>query len=209
MMVSGDRWRHALTALRAVVIRRGVRGADVDDVVQRALEKSLMNLERLSDTDRFEPWVKMIAANEAVDHLRARARAPLQADVDEADTIASEQEDFDPLLSYADCINPFLARISEAEREALTLKDLEGRTFREIAEMLAISVPGAKSRVQRARKNLARALAMCCEALTSTPVADMQAGDCSDGCCQVDSATAQSSDQASGRAPDQATDQKS
>ncbi|MBK8239755.1 MAG: TauD/TfdA family dioxygenase [Deltaproteobacteria bacterium] len=48
-------------------------------------------------------------------------------------------------------------------REALTLTELEGLTQREAAEMLGISLSGMKSRVQRGRAQLRRALEVCCD----------------------------------------------
>ena len=48
-------------------------------------------------------------------------------------------------------------------REAITLTELEGRTQREAAEMLGISLSGMKSRVQRGRAKLRAMLEACCE----------------------------------------------
>ena len=53
--------------------------------------------------------------------------------------------------------------LPEPYREALTLVELEGLTQREAAERLGISHSGLKSRVQRGRALLRRALVRCCD----------------------------------------------
>lgn len=60
------------------------------------------------------------------------------------------------------CLRPMIEGLPEGYRRALVLADLEGKKGREVAEELGLSVPGAKSRVQRARRKLEVALLSCC-----------------------------------------------
>jgi RNA polymerase sigma-70 factor (ECF subfamily) len=53
-------------------------------------------------------------------------------------------------------------RLPEPYREAIILTEYEGRTQKELAEYLGISLSGAKSRVQRAREKLKIMLLECC-----------------------------------------------
>ncbi len=163
--ISDARWRAAAAALKAVARRRGVDAAEVDDVVQSALEKALRRLDSLSNADRFEPWLKRIAANEALDRRRARRRreAALTAAAEAHAALASAQPAApDPVIGFADCLEPFLRRLPRADAEILRRKDLEGRAIAEIAAETALSLPAAKSRVLRARRRLADALRACC-----------------------------------------------
>jgi RNA polymerase sigma-70 factor (ECF subfamily) len=57
----------------------------------------------------------------------------------------------------------FVAALPSPYREAITLTELEGRTQREAAEILGISLSGMKSRVQRGRAKLRAMLEACCE----------------------------------------------
>ena len=57
----------------------------------------------------------------------------------------------------------FVPFLPSPYREAITLVELEGKTHREAAEMLGISVSGMKSRVQRGRAKLRELLEACCE----------------------------------------------
>lgn len=183
--VTDDRWRRVITSLRAVVLRRGIAPVDADDVVQAALERALQRLETLETDARFEPWVHSIARNLAVDTLRAQARWPAPVDLD-VDRLPEAQEDPDPILPFADCIEPFIDQLSPSDAEALRLKDLDGQKFAAVARRLGLGVPGAKSRVQRARRRLRDALAACCAALEAPTRAEATPADCPARCCAPD-----------------------
>lgn len=163
--VSNDRWRQALADLRAVVVRRGVVGPDVDDVVQAAVEKALRRFAGLRDESRFEPWLKSIAANTARDALRASSRRADHLDLTAAEQVRVAVEEPEPLLSFADCVDPFIDRLPASDRDVLRLREIDRRSVGQTAEALGISVSAAKSRVLRARRRLARDLTACCAAL--------------------------------------------
>ena len=97
--------------------------------------------------------------------------------------MTAENDPADHLLPYVDCVRPFLRRLSPADGEALSRKDLDGLSFEELASELALSVPGAKSRVQRARRRLAAELASCCIALKTARASEENASDCEAECC--------------------------
>jgi hypothetical protein len=59
----------------------------------------------------------------------------------------------------ADDLVQALQRIPASQREALVMRELEGRTYREIAETLGLSSSALESRLFRARRSLARELA--------------------------------------------------
>jgi len=62
-------WTHAWRAAYAVTADRSL----ADDAAQEAIEKAFGALDRFDETRPFAPWLKRIAVNRAVDHLR-RAR---------------------------------------------------------------------------------------------------------------------------------------
>ena len=61
-----------------------------------------------------------------------------------------------------ECVALFVARLSSPYREAITLTELEGLTQKAAAEMLGISLPGMKSRVQRGREKVRAMFDECC-----------------------------------------------
>lgn len=156
-------WRDLEAKLRPFIARRVRSEADVDDVLQDVFLRMQRGLAGLRDEERFGPWVYQVARSAIVDHQRVAAkhrvvdgsgREDEALEVDEADR-SVEQE----LAGY---LAPFIAMLPSPYREALTLVELEGQTQRQAAAMLGISLSGMKSRVQRGRVQLRRALEDCC-----------------------------------------------
>lgn len=181
--ISEQRWHDVLEQLRAVVARRGVRGADIDDVVQTAVEKAIRNLRTLADEERFEPWLKRIAANAALDQMRSVQRKGLYEELDKADNVAGEVDDADPLIDFVDCIEPFLTRLAPADAGIIRARDIDGGSYPELAADLGLSVAGVKSRVQRARLRLSEQLVACCAVLGQSPIRHDGEAACAPDCC--------------------------
>lgn len=165
MIESRVGWRELAEQLRPFVARRVESAADVDDVLQEVFLRLQRGIDGLRDDQRFGPWVYRITRNAIVDHRRALARRPVVDD--EGDDLATDDNDDEgneaSERELARCIAPFVAMLPSPYREALTLTELEGLTQREAAQMLGVSLSGMKSRVQRGRVQLRRALEGCCD----------------------------------------------
>jgi RNA polymerase sigma-70 factor (ECF subfamily) len=164
-VASSNAWVDLEARLRPFIARR-VAPSDVDDVVQEVLIRIQRGLSALRDDARFGPWVYQIARSAVADHGRARARQPLAtADPTElpAPAPADDDDEGEPARQLASCMVGFVARLPSPYREAVTLIELEGKTVREAAEMVGISISGMKSRVQRGRARLREMLEACCE----------------------------------------------
>lgn len=176
---------------RRAIMASGVAPADVDDVLHAGVEKALRALPGLRDHTRFEAWVARIATRCAIDHLRAAGRAQARLSDHDVEALAhedslTERSDASGLTSYSPCVAPFLARLAAPDAEVLRLKDVEGRPSVQVAALLGISLPAAKSRILRARRRLARALVACCGELAERPIAPRAVEDCGPRCCLND-----------------------
>ena len=105
-------------------------------------------------------------------------------------------------MELTGCLEPLLARLSPAHREALQLTDLDGLTQAEAGARLGLSTSGMKSRVQRARNQLRDLFTDCCDIHLDTRggVIDYQprgGGVCS--CSTAASDAAAGSDRVAGR----------
>ncbi len=157
-------WRELEAKLRPFVARRVRSETDVDDVVQDVFLRMQRGLAGLRDDERFGPWVYQVARSAIVDHQRAAAKHRV-VDADGLEDQPLEPDDDDRAVeeALASYLAPFVAALPSPYREALTLVELEGLTQKQAAEMLGVSVSGMKSRVQRGRVQLRRALEACCE----------------------------------------------
>ena len=157
--------------LRAFVGRRINDPHAADDVAQEVLLRLHRSLGELRADDRLDAFAYRIARNAVIDHYRSRARVK-EAVLPPADVIAHiEAEDggsewpggHRERQELARCLEPIVQRLPDPYREALTLTDLGDLTQAEAAERAGVTVPGMKSRVQRARAQLHEQLTSCCD----------------------------------------------
>lgn len=159
-------WRDLEAKLRPFVARRVRAPSDVDDVVQDVFLRMQRGLGGLRDEERFGPWVYQVARSAIVDHLRAAARHRVAED--EGASSAAEPTEEDAACEgameqqLATVVAPFVAMLPSPYREALTLVELQGLTQKQAAELAGVSLSGMKSRVQRGRAMLRKALEDCC-----------------------------------------------
>jgi RNA polymerase sigma-70 factor (ECF subfamily) len=122
------------------------------------------------EDDRFAAWMFQIARNAITDAGRKRARTPVAEGV-EPEAIpeaATDDDDRQAATALSGCVSVFVAQLPSPYREAITLVELEGKTSKEAAEMVGISVSGMKSRVQRGRAQLRELFESCCEIALDT-----------------------------------------
>ena len=155
--IARDSWQVLGQRLGAYIGRR-LPAQEVDDVLQDVLLRIHKNVRHLSDDSRFGPWVYSVARNAVIDRLRKKR--PPTTDVAELETVAdSEPESEQALLN---CVTPFVARLPEAYRHAITLVELQGLTQADAAKIAGVSLSGMKSRVQRGRRLLREMFEECC-----------------------------------------------
>jgi RNA polymerase sigma factor (sigma-70 family) len=115
-----------------------------EDAAQNALIAVLRNLRRLEEPRALRGWVRTIATREAV-RVAARGRAELPVE----EPVAPAAGSSDPMLGVE--IRDQLERLDPEQRAVLVLRDLEGVSEQEVAELLSLPEGTVKSRLHRAR----------------------------------------------------------
>ena len=122
-----------------------------DDLVQETLETALDKVHQLRDPDRLYAWMYSIMHNGWRHCMTQRRRRP-ECDLDEYPVISdSNPEQASERESVVVQVRRAIARLPEGQREVLTLVDLEGFTYREVADILKIPIGTVMSRLNRAR----------------------------------------------------------
>lgn len=156
-------WRELERRLRPYVTRRVASAADVDDLLQEIFLRMHRGLASLRDGERFGGWVYRVAESAIADRGRGRARSRVLTVEEVPETESGPADEADDLESeLGACVALFVARLPSPYREAVTLTELEGLSQREAAEMLGVSVPAMKSRVQRGRDKIRVMFEECC-----------------------------------------------
>ncbi|MFI6317559.1 RNA polymerase sigma factor SigZ [Nonomuraea sp. NPDC050556] len=161
MMTQASAWHELRARLVTFVTRRIDTPDDAEDIVQDVLLKVSQGIGGVREHERLEAWVYQIARNTIVDHHRrnrTRTLAHARAVLDRS--FASEPDVGSSVLTG--CLRSMIDRLPEHYREAITLTEYDGLTQADAAERLGLSVPGMKSRVQRARARLGELIAECC-----------------------------------------------
>lgn len=154
-------WADFGAPLRRFIARRVGNEQDAEDLVQEVFLSAHAAVHHLRDPDRVRPWLYRVAANAVADHHRQKRAATRP--VLPHDALAEDDTHPENLNGeVAACLGPVIEELPDGYRRALVLTDLEGRPQKEVAEELGLSLSGAKSRVQRARKKLKAALLSCC-----------------------------------------------
>jgi len=144
---------------------------DVDDVVQEVFVKAFFSLRKFREDATFGTWITRIAINRARDELKKQSgKVSLDAEPGEEavrgfrDLLSAEEpgtgEEQEPTdTAVSRLVARTVASLPDRMRIVVTLKDMEGNSYQEVAGILKCSVGTVKSRHARARERLRQMLA--------------------------------------------------
>src|SRR5213595_894181 len=138
-----------------------------EDLVQEVFIRVFRHLHRFDQTKKFSTWIYTIASNLAKNELRNRSRNPLVL----FQTIKGTWDDEDRPLQFEDTtarpddlyrkrhlrelVEATVSKLPEHHRQVFVLRELEGKSYEEIAEITDCNLGTVKSRLNRARNAFA------------------------------------------------------
>ena len=143
---------------------------DAMDLAQEVFIKLWKALPNWRGECRFSTWLYRICVNTSVDFLRRMPEIPPESlsgvpdedgdrPLEVADeTISASPERLTEQHETTALVRSAIARLSDEQREVIILRDIEGYTYDEIADMLSLEIGTVKSRLNRARGILREAL---------------------------------------------------
>lgn len=151
-------WEAHERGLRGWLIHQLHDKAIAEDLLQDVFLKAMRQGERFCNIENARAWLFEVTRNTLADQLR-RTRESVELPED----LAVEDQTAPPVDSLVNCLPRVLSELSAEDRDAITCCDLQGMSQADYAEKLGVSLPGAKSRVQRARARLKAQLARACQ----------------------------------------------
>ena len=161
-------------------------GHDAEEVVQDAFWAVVRKIDSFRGESAFGTWLFRIVANATYQKLRSRQSRRRDVPWDEALAVSmldGQGRQVVPMSGWSWCVDDHWARqglraaltdaIDElpwAYRTVLVLRDVQGLSNQETAELLSLSVPAVKTRVHRARSFLRKELGDVMATLEATPV---------------------------------------
>ena len=126
---------------------------EVDEALQETVLAVVRGLPGFRGEARFRTWAAAIARNQAVAVLR-RKRASTGRDGDVASTDAAEVASFSSMLASRQDLHVAVDRLPDGMAQVVRLRDIEQRSYAEIAEQLGIPLNTVRSRLARGRARL-------------------------------------------------------
>lgn len=159
------RYQHKIVNLVARYLRDP---EEVEDVAQEAFIKAFRALPRFRGESAFYTWLYRIAINTAKNHLVARSRRPPGTDVDVEDAefmdgtdALKESESPEAALArdeLSEAIDEAIRGLPDDLRSAVTLREFDGLSYEQIAEVMDCPVGTVRSRIFRAREAIDKAI---------------------------------------------------
>jgi len=137
------------------------RQEDVEDIAQQVFLKVYLSLRKFDQRAAFSTWLYKITVNECWDYLRKKKVRPLvyESDLSEEQVsrldgiVSAERVSLNPneRAEVKQLLERMLDRLPEQDRQLLVLKEIEGFSVQELAEILGLNVNTVKVRLFRAR----------------------------------------------------------
>ena len=170
----GDKRAFDLLALKyqhkiAGLVSRYINDTDeVMDVTQEAFIKAYRALPRFRGDSAFYTWLYRIAINTAKNHLVSRSRRPPDTDIDvdgefQPDSAVLRDVESPENVTATDELEKVIYQaiddLPEELKVAVTLREFEGFSYEEIAEVMECPVGTVRSRIFRAREAIEKSIA--------------------------------------------------
>jgi len=159
------KYQHKILGLVARYVRDS---GEVQDVTQEAFIKAYRALPKFRGDSQFYTWLYRIAINTAKNHLMAKGRRPPGSDIDVQDAeyfeSAGQLKDIENPenqlfgAELKEIVNKAISQLPEDLRTAVTLREFDGLSYEDIADIMDCPVGTVRSRIFRAREAIDKQL---------------------------------------------------
>ncbi len=153
-------WREFRDRLKRFILKSVQNSQDAEDILQEVFLRIHRHLHTVRDRTKLTAWIYQVTRNAIVDHVRHK-KVPVEP-LEHASRMISKPTAQTLNREIVACLKPMIQSLPAIYRKALDLADLKGMTQQQTADALGLSLPGVKSRIQRARQRLKAMLLDCC-----------------------------------------------
>ena len=161
-----------LDQLYSAAMRMTRNPADAEDLVQETFAKAYSSFHQFKPGTNLKAWLYRILTNTFINSYRAKQRRPEQTELDEVEDLylyrrlggleaaqlgRSAEDELMDMFTEGD-VRQALDDLPESFRMAVLLADVEGFSYKEIAEIMDVPIGTVMSRLHRGRKALQRSL---------------------------------------------------
>ena len=143
--------------------------SEVEDVAQETFIKAFRAIQQFRGDSAFYTWLYRIAVNTAKNHLFSRGKRPItlselaknedSESYDVIDAVSNESPEGNLAgLQIAEAVNNAVGKLPEELSTAVILREMDGLSYEEIAEVMNCPIGTVRSRIFRAREAIAQEL---------------------------------------------------
>jgi len=157
-----------MPSLYTAALRMTRNPSDAEDLVQETYLKAYRAFERFQEGTNLKAWLYRILTNTFINSYRAKKRRPEESDIDDVESLyhyrrlgglagstagrSAEEEVLDHITEAE--VKEAIEALPEQFRMAVLLGDVEGFSYKEIAEILDVPIGTVMSRLHRGRRAL-------------------------------------------------------
>jgi RNA polymerase sigma-70 factor (ECF subfamily) len=151
---------------------------DAEDIAQQVFAKIYFSIRNFDFRSSLLTWIYKITVNECYDYLRKKKVRKLVYESDfteeeaqrmeRAEPGSEHQPSLDTALARRDLVAKLLAKVSSEDRNLLLMKEVEGHSVEELAQMTGMNENTIKVKLFRARQKLVKAAQRMIPDLTAT-----------------------------------------
>ncbi|MEI6866016.1 RNA polymerase sigma factor SigZ [Flavicella sp.] len=151
-------WSEFSLALKNFIFSKVKNETVAKDILQEVFIKIHLHKNELKKKKQLKSWLFSIANNTTIDYFRKKDLV-LPSQPENNSTEENSKDSHNP----TDCLLPLILALPEKYRKALLLTEIKGIKQQNAADQLGISLPAAKSRIQRGRDLLKKGFINCCD----------------------------------------------
>lgn len=151
-------WNEFSSSLKRFINSRVNNYEISQDLLQEVFIKVHLNTHKIKNHESLKSWIFTITNNVINDYYKKSLnKKPLMIDTLKSEEVKTYHHDAE------DCILPLIQNLPPTYKEAMLLSEIKGLKQAKVAEILQISLSGAKSRIQRGRNLLKQGFMDCCD----------------------------------------------
>ncbi len=152
-------WGKHEAELRGFLTRQSGNPVQAEDILQETFLRAITEGAKFCSLENPRAWLFRVARNQFID----QSRKAESKNGEIPDNFPDDLEEIPAIKTLDACLPKALAELNEEDREAIEHCDLEGMLQSQFAQEKGLTLAGAKSRVQRARKRLKSELVELCK----------------------------------------------
>lgn len=151
-------WRAHHREIKAYLVHRLSDPATADDLLQDVFLSTVRQGQAFCRIDNQRAWLFEVARNAVTDQLRAA-----KPHVELPEDLTQEAVQPEPVDALADCMEHVLGELAETDADVIRRCDLQGMKLQAYADARGLTLPGVKSRIQRARRRMRNMMVRNCQ----------------------------------------------